>query len=233
MRFGSITLTGAALSAGLLVSPVSARDFVGYTSTEPLLYMYAACVFESNDGTAEEQISRCSTVKSNAETSAPAIIELFHVRNRSGVQREFEKGLEEIEKDAEQLRLKSKPVPASIVTYLRCMGQNAMAQPDYLSGDAVSYIGIEAQCATLSFAIEKENTSDRELDAIDALYRRFQRFGRLTYPLASSSRDLRIPKGFRSAKNQRRSANRLQPARRYSRSFLNLSNMRKEKQKND
>ncbi len=223
--FASIGAAAIMLGAGT----ANARDFKGYTSTEPLLYLYAACVFEKNDGTSEDQIARCAAVKETALETVPQIIALFHVRNRSGVQREFEKGLDEIERDAEQIRLKSKPVPASIVKYLRCMGQNVIAQPEYMSGDAVSYIGIEDQCAAISVIAAEETVSDREFDTIDALYRRFQRFGRLTYPVSSSSQALRTPRGFRGPESQRRSFNRLPPVRRYDRSFLNLSVIKKVK----
>ena len=228
--FASVAAAAVILGA----TTANARDFTGYASTEPLLYLYAACVFEKNDGTSEDQIERCAGVKATALDTVPQVIEIYHIRDRGGVQREFEKGLEEIEKDAEQLRVKSKLVPASIVTYLRCMGQNVMAQPDYLTGDAVNYIGIEDQCAALSFIAEEKNVSDRKLATIDALYRRFQRFGRLTYPVSSASSNFRsTPRGFRGAQNKRRTNYRLPPTKRYSRSFLDLSNIRREKVADD
>lgn len=228
-----LSTAGLAFCLAAAPQPASARDFVGYASTDPLLYLYAACVFEKNDGTAGEQIERCVEVKTTALETAPQVIELFHVRNRSGVLREFKKGMAEIEKDAQQLRNKSKPVPARMVTYLRCMGQNAMAQPDYLSGDAVSYIGIEGQCAALAFNIDEDSVSDREMDAIDALYRRFRRSGRLTYPVTSSAPALRTAPGFRGPEQRGSRVNRLSPATRYTRSFLDLSNIRKEKPADD
>ena len=87
---------------------------------------------------------------------------------------------------------------------------------DSQNGDAVSYIDIEESCASISGVTSEEGFAAREWDTIDALYRRFQRFGRLIYPVV-----------------RRRSGFRLLPSTVYDRSFLNLSLMKKEQRTDD
>lgn len=193
-----------------LAAPASARDFVAYASTTPMLYRYASCVFEGDMPTAEAQIDKCAELKLEMEQEAAEAIQRFHVIERRDVQFELARGFREIELDARQTRRKNKPVPNAIVGYLRCMGEGAMADPEFRAGDAISYLGVQDRCEETYVDPSKGAVSGKEEISIRALYLRFQRNGRLTFPAA------------RQAVRRQRSGLRLPLKQVMDRSFLNI-----------
>ncbi|MEL6238687.1 MAG: hypothetical protein AAFQ90_08855, partial [Pseudomonadota bacterium] len=54
-RRAALLFAAAAGSTLAGASPSPARDFVAYASTSPILYRYAACVFEGDAKSAERQ----------------------------------------------------------------------------------------------------------------------------------------------------------------------------------
>ncbi|MDJ0641556.1 MAG: hypothetical protein QNJ15_01955 [Erythrobacter sp.] len=160
--------------------------------------------------TAEAQIDKCAALKLEMEKEAAEAIQRFHVIERRDVQFELARGFREIELDARQTRRKDKPVPKAIVGYLRCMGEGVMADTDFQAGDAISYFGVQDRCEETHIEPSKGAVSDNEASSIRALYLRFQRNGRLTFPAA------------RQTLRRQRSGLRLLPKQLMDRSFLNL-----------
>lgn len=200
----------AAAAFASIAAPAGARDFAGYASTDPVLYRYAACIFEADAPSAEAQIEACAPLKAELAPQAEAAIERFHVVERYSVTRALREGFSEIEFDAKRLHATDKRVPSAIVEYLRCMGEGVMATDDYQSGDAINYIGVSGPCNESAIQPTKGNVSGAEANSIRALYLRFQRRGRLTFPLA------------RQALRRSPGGARLPLVREYDRSFLNV-----------
>lgn len=195
----------ATLSAATLVaSPASARDFVAYASTNPILYRYAACMFEGGAASAEAQIEQCAPLKEELDIEAEAVIKRFHVIERYDVNRSLRDGYREIRNDTKQTRRLGKAVPTEIVAYLKCMGEGVMATEDYKNGDAIDYIGIEQPCYDKTVGVVEDKRPSRQL------YLRFQQLGRLTWPAA------------RQALDNTRGGTRLRFVEVMERSFLNL-----------
>nr|WP_298931847.1 hypothetical protein [uncultured Erythrobacter sp.] len=205
----------SAFAAMMVTAPAAARDFVSYASTTPILYRYAACAFDGGAATVEAQIEKCAKLKSELSEEAKIVIRRFHVLERADVERELREGFREIERDIRQTRDRNKPVPPAIVAYLKCMGEGAMATEDYQAGDAVTYIGVEGACEDSTIAAAKDGLTKGQKISTRALYLRFQRRGRLTFPLA------------RQALRRSPGGTRLLPAKIMDRSFLNIGLIKK------
>jgi len=192
-----------ALAATLSAAPAAARDFTVYASTAPILYRYAACMFDGDAPSYEAQLDKCAPMKQRLEAEADAAIDRFHVIERYDVDVELRNGFREIRNDTKQTRRQNRPVPSEIVAYLECMGKGVMATADYKNGDAIDYIGIEQPCYDATIATGN-------VDDTRQLYLRFQQVGRLTWPAA------------RQARFASNAGNQLRFARRFERSFLNM-----------
>ena len=202
-----LTFAAASLAfcSSLATTPVAARDFVAYASTNPILYRYAACMFAGDAPSAEAQIEKCEDLRVELDLAADAAINRFHVVERYDVERSLRDGYREIRNDTKQTRRLGKQVPAEIVAYLKCMGEGVMATQDYKNGDAIDYIGIEQPCYNVSVGAVADKGPSRQL------YLRFQQLGRLTWPAARQARD-----------NSQSPGTRLRFAEVMDRSFLNL-----------
>lgn len=188
-RRAALLFAAAAGSTLAGASPSPARDFVAYASTSPILYRYAACVFEGDAKSAERQISLCAPLKAELELESAAVIERFHASTTRNVELEFQRGLREIDREAELTRSRNRPVPSAIVGYLKCMGEGAMNHPDFINGVAVSYIGVEETCADAMQALaEQSDVTKAEARSIDSLYRRFKLTRRVPYSRLRSGR---------------------------------------------
>lgn len=194
--------------ATMVAAPGSARDFVAYASTTPVLYRYAACMFEGDAPSAEAQTEKCEPVKVELDKEAMAAINRFHVVERYDVERSLRDGYREIRNDVKQTRRLGKPVPREIVAYLQCMGETVMATQDYQNGDAIDYIGVEQPCYEKTVGTVEDKGPSRQL------YLRFQQLGRLTFPAARQTQD------------NSRAGNRLRFSRVLDRSFLNMGLVR-------
>ncbi len=199
-----------------------ARDFVAFQSTTPILYRYAACVFDVEQLTAEQQIEACAPMKARLLEKAEKVIQGFHSSSRAIVRRELKKGLREIEKEVPRARNENKTVPSTIITYLNCMSIGVMGTDDYKTGAAVDYIGIETECRTQDIAESSTSFSEQELDRERILYRHFRRSGRLAYPYTRFKR-----------RGRSRSRNRLAPRMRMHHGFLDLSVLPADDKKTD
>lgn len=212
-------------------SAVQARDFIAYQSTTPVLYLYAACIFEADQPTAEQQIDKCALEKKTLLEQSKGVIETFHTRDRVKVRRELEKGLQEIDKDAVWSRKQGKPVPATIVSYLKCMAERVIATDDFKSGAAIDYIGIEPECSTQDVPVDAVPVTEQALDRERILYLRFRRLGRLTYPLMPERTFTRGSSGMTKLVGPQYDG-RLRPAVAMTGSFLDLAILPADK-KND
>lgn len=156
----------------------SARDFLAYQSTTPLLYRYAACALAQEEPTAEEQLDRCKETREFLEEQADSILLKFHSADRRRAQINLKKGFQEIDRDAKRAREQRKTAPPSILAYLECMGESVMETEDYKNGTAVDYIEIEDNCASEHILSVTSVSSEAELERLRILYRRFARVGR-------------------------------------------------------
>lgn len=173
-----------AATAALAATPATARPFDVYASTTPLLYRYAACLYDGSAPTVEAQKEQCAPLKEQLTAQGEDVIQRFHVVERYDVTRALRRGFREMELDLKIVRAKGKFVPAAMIEYWKCMGEGVMATPDYASADAVNYLDIEEPCFKSTIEPAREVISDSEKTSLRLLYRRFRRNGRLTFPAA-------------------------------------------------
>lgn len=179
------TLTlSAAIMATLLATPAAARPFDVYATTTPLLYRYAACLYDGSQPTVEAQKEKCAPLKAELTAEGKDVIQRFHVVERYDVERALRRGFREMELDLKQIRAKDKFVPAAMVSYWKCMGEGVMATEDYARADAVNYLDIEQPCFASTIEPARKVISGSEKTSLRLLYRRFRRNGRLTFPAA-------------------------------------------------
>ncbi|MEM6857163.1 MAG: hypothetical protein AAF559_04755 [Pseudomonadota bacterium] len=184
-------MTKRTVFAGLLVAmaalssvPALARPFPVYATTTPILFRYAACLYDGSAPTVEAQVEQCAALKAELTIEGEAVIERFHVVERYDVERNLRRAFREMELDLKKIRSKGKFVPQAMVGYWKCMGEAAMVTEDYLAADAVNYLGIEEPCFEATIAPARKVISDSESTSLTLLYRRFRRNGRLTFPAA-------------------------------------------------
>jgi len=184
------TITRSALFAALAAAtvftaaPALARPLTVYATTTPILYRYAACLYDGSAATAEAQIAKCATLKSELEAEGKDVIERFHVVERYEVEQNLRRGFLQQELELKQIRNAGKFVPEAMLSYWKCMGEGAMAAPDYVAADAVNYIGVEGDCFQATIKPARKVVSGAEKTSLRLLYRRFRRNGRLTFPAA-------------------------------------------------
>ncbi|MEM7689477.1 MAG: hypothetical protein AAF291_10690 [Pseudomonadota bacterium] len=174
----------ATTAAAFAASPTLARPFDIYATTTPLLYRYAACLYDGSQPTVEAQKEKCAPLKAQLTAEGEDVIQRFHVVERYDVERALRRGFREMELDLKIVRNQGKFVPAAMVDYWKCMGEGVMATPDYARADAVNYLDIEEPCFTSTIEPAREVISDSEKTSLRLLYRRFRRNGRLTFPAA-------------------------------------------------
>lgn len=170
--------------AALLATPASARPFDVYATTTPILYRYAACLYDGSAPTVAAQKEKCAPLKDALTVEGKGVIERFHVVERYDVTRALRRGFREMELDLKQIRAQGKFVPAAMIGYWNCMGEGAMASADYEAADAVNYLDIEGPCFKSTIEPARTVISDSEKTSLTLLYRRFRRNGRLTFPAA-------------------------------------------------
>lgn len=172
------------VAASLVATPAAARPFDVYATTTPLLYRYAACLYDGSAPTVEAQKEKCAALKETLFEEGKDVIERFHVVERYDVERALRRGFREMELNLKEIRNQNKFVPAAMVAYWQCMGEGVMATPDYQRADAVNYLDIEGPCFEATIEPAREVVSDSEKTSLRLLYRRFRRNGRLTFPAA-------------------------------------------------
>lgn len=172
------------IAASLVATPAAARPFDVYATTTPLLYRYAACLYDGSAPTVEAQKEKCAALKETLFEEGEDVIERFHVVERYDVERALRRGFREMELNLKEIRNQNKFVPAAMVAYWQCMGEGVMATPDYQRADAVNYLDIEGPCFEATIEPAREVVSDSEKTSLRLLYRRFRRNGRLTFPAA-------------------------------------------------
>ncbi|MEL6542330.1 MAG: hypothetical protein AAFQ34_13140 [Pseudomonadota bacterium] len=177
--FGALAAVAAAFA-----TPAAARPLTVYATTTPILYRYAACLYDGSEATAKAQIAKCAPLKAQLEAEGKDVIERFHVVERYTVEQNLRRGFLQQELELKQLRDDGKFVPAAMLEYWKCMGEGAMAAEDYLAADAVNYIGIEGDCFQSTIKPARRVISGAEKTSLRLLYRRFRRNGRLTFPAA-------------------------------------------------
>ena len=177
--FGALAAMAAAFA-----TPAAARPLTVYATTTPILYRYAACLYDGSAATAEVQIAKCAPLKAQLEAEGKDVIERFHVVERYTVEQNLRRGFLQQELELKQLRKAGKFVPTAMLDYWKCMGEGAMAAEDYIAADAVNYIGIEGDCFQSTIKPARKVISGAEKTSLRLLYRRFRRNGRLTFPAA-------------------------------------------------
>ena len=213
IRTKAIALAAVIAAVASTSTPAAARSFTTYATTTPILYRYAACIFDESEETLEGQIEKCAVLKDQLNTEAKDVILRFHVLERYDVERDLRRGMREMENDLKQIRGFDKDVPAGMIEYWRCMGEGVMATEDFQEGVAVDYIGIEQPCFEKTIKPARETVDDSEATELRLLYRRFRRNGRLTWPAA------RMTGGYS------RSGRRLAFAITLDRGFLNIGQL--------
>ena len=180
------TVFFAALAGAVAIAatPAAARPFDVYATTTPLLYRYAACLYDGSAPTVEAQLEQCAPLKTALTTEGAAVIKRFHVVERYDVERALRRGFREMELNLKEIRAQNKFVPAAMIGYWKCMGEGVMATPDYARADAVNYLDIEGPCFKATIEPARAIISDSEATSLRLLYRRFRRNGRLTFPAA-------------------------------------------------
>ncbi len=206
-----LALSALGLFALAAPEPTWARDFLAFQSTTPILYRYAACALAQGERTAEGQLAHSSELRNTLEEEAGQVLLRFHTGDRRQAQLNLKRGFMEIDRDAMQARDQRKLVPPPIVAYLKCMGESIMHTVDYQQGVAVDYSGIEDRCASEHVLSVTSVSSEKELERIQILYRRFARLGRY---IDNSSR---LGAGISSTGDR---SNGRMPARRLSRSMV-------------
>lgn len=177
-------VAAVAAAAALVATPAAARPFDVYASTTPLLYRYAACLYDGSAPTVEAQKEKCAPLKAELTAEGKDVIQRFHVVERYDVERALRRGFREMELDLKIVRNQGKFVPAAMVRYWKCMGEGVMQTPDYARADAVNYLDIEEPCFKATIEPAREVISSSEKTSLRLLYRRFRRNGRLTFPAA-------------------------------------------------
>ncbi|MEM7701354.1 MAG: hypothetical protein AAF251_05400 [Pseudomonadota bacterium] len=180
----TVLLGALAAVSVIFATPASARPLTVYATTTPILYRYAACLYDGSAPTAEAQIAQCAPLKAQLEEEGKDVIERFHVVERYTVEQNLRRGFLQQELELKQLRNAGKFVPAAMLDYWKCMGEGAMAAEDYIAADAVNYIGIEGDCFRSTIKPARKVISGAEKTSLRLLYRRFRRNGRLTFPAA-------------------------------------------------
>ncbi len=174
----------AALVGAFAAAPAAARGFDVYATTTPILYRYAACLYDGSAPTVEAQKKQCAPLKADLMAKGKDVIDRFHVIERYDVERALRRGFREMELDLKIMRNEGKFVPQAMVDYWQCMGEGVMATQDYKRADAVNYLTIEEPCFEATIEPAREVISDSEKTSLRLLYRRFRRNGRLTFPAA-------------------------------------------------
>ncbi|MEL7319991.1 MAG: hypothetical protein AAFN04_15280 [Pseudomonadota bacterium] len=177
--FGALAAVAAAFA-----TPAAARPLTVYATTTPILYRYAACLYDGSAASAEAQIAQCATLKTQLEAEGKEVIERFHVVERYTVEQNLRRGFLQQELELKQIRNAGKFVPDAMLSYWKCMGEGAMAAQDYVAADAVTYIDIEKPCFEATIKPARKVISGAEKTSLRLLYRRFRRNGRLTFPAA-------------------------------------------------
>ncbi|MEL6709129.1 MAG: hypothetical protein AAFP79_12675 [Pseudomonadota bacterium] len=177
--FGALAAVAAAFA-----TPAAARPLTVYATTTPILYRYAACLYDGSEATAKAQIAKCAPLKAQLEAEGKDVIERFHVVERYTVEQNLRRGFLQQELELKQIRKSGKFVPEAMLSYWKCMGEGAMAAQDYAAADAVTYIDIEKPCFEATIKPAREVIAGSEKTSLRLLYRRFRRNGRLTFPAA-------------------------------------------------
>lgn len=173
-------ITLGALAAGALASPATAKertvpaDLVLTEAMVPYVYQYAACVFGGEGATADERIAGCSDLKASLKASAKEPFTYWHRRKGPTRNRQFDRAFRLIDVESRILEKHFGPVPATVTSYMDCLGKSVAATDAFQAGRSISYVEFNLPCkdeAAFSF----ENAVDLER----RLFQRVQRFGRV------------------------------------------------------
>jgi hypothetical protein len=159
------------ISVALAPGPALARDLYLTEAGVPFVYRYASCVFKAPP----RRLIDCGEVRATIESEAEEAFEDWHRGNILLRERQFARALEWIDAEATELAAAGGSVPATIISYMRCLGEGISTDPPFIDGSSIDYISIEKACAD---QVSAENGDSDEWRK-HYLYRRLRREGRV------------------------------------------------------
>lgn len=172
-KFDRGVVAGLVLSISLAFAPgpALARDLDLTEAGVPFVYRYASCVVEAPP----RRLIDCGEVRATIESEAEEAFEDWHRGIILYRERQFARALELIDAEATELAAAGGSVPATIISYMHCLGEGVSTDPPFINGSSIDYISIEKACADQVSAENGGSNGWRK----HYLYRRLRREGRV------------------------------------------------------